>query len=156
VEYAYDDFMSYARNTDKWFAGLRNSKQDIESIRKVLTERFDKFDKISKAYIASGGNSEDVNRMRLNIAYYYTDDLSGVSSSNQMDISASQNLCLEILRNTVSKLPTTEEQLFKAFEVIKVKNPKLGDLISNQITEQQSRGEKFNLSIILSNPLVKG
>jgi hypothetical protein len=93
--------------------------------------------------------------MRLNIAYYYTDDLSGVSSNNQLDIVASQNLCLDILGKKVQKLPTTEEQLYSTLEKIKNKNPKLADLISNKIAEQQEKSQPLNLSIILSNPLVK-
>ncbi len=156
VDTAYNDLIWYTKETDQWFSGLRSSKEDVQNKRKVLSERLANFNTAVRAYLASGGTAEDINWMKLNIAYYYTDDLKGVSSVNQLDVVASQNLCIDILGGNIEKFPTTEDQLYATLETIQTKNPKLGELISKRIAEQQQKWESSNLSVILSNPLIKG
>jgi Putative peptidoglycan binding domain len=152
VEKAYMDFIEYAKKTDKWFAGLRNSESDIQEKRKVLAGKYQAFEQATAAYLKSGGSSTAVDHMRLNIAYYYTDDLAWVSANNQMDIVRSMNLCLDILGGKISRPPSTLEQLSQVTERISKRNPQLADLISKRLIEQ---GDNPNLSIILSNPLIK-
>jgi hypothetical protein len=155
VEQAYKDFIAYAENTDKFLAWFRNSKEDIQNIRTALSDKFEKFNTAINAYIKSGGTMEDVNWMRLNIAYYYTDDLSGVSSNNQMDIVRSMNLCLDILGDKISKIPSIAQQEEDTMSKIWKENPKLTELISNKIAEQVARNETPNISAILSHPMIK-
>ncbi|MBX9809200.1 hypothetical protein K2X92_02330 [Candidatus Gracilibacteria bacterium] len=153
---AYNEFINYAKSTDKFLAGFRNSKEDIQKIQQTLSEKGAKFNTLVDGYIKAGADVEKINWMRLNIAYYYTDDLQGVSSNNQMNIVGSMNLCIDILRDKISGIPSMEQQESDTMDKIGKENPKLAELISKKIAEQIARNESPNLSAILSNPMIKG
>lgn len=153
---AHDAFMETAKENDKWLSGFRYTKEDIIENQKKLAKNYESFNELANSYIKGKWTSiEEVNKMKLNIAYYYSGDLKNVSSNNQLDIISSQNISIDILKGKVTKLPTTEEQTFEALNLLGTKNPKLAELISKKIEEQRAKGESFNLSSILSNPLVK-
>lgn len=155
VQDAYNTFLKVAKDGDKWFSWLRNNEQDIITLRKNLTDAFNKFNEEIVKFVSKGWDIAKIQYMRYNIALYYGDNLEWVDADNQMDIVASQNILLDILWNKISKLPDTVDQIDATLTNLAKTNPQIADIISKKVAEQSARGESINLGLILSNPLVK-
>jgi hypothetical protein len=98
---------------------------------------------------------EQIAHMRLNISYYYSNQLRGISNTHYVDVVRSQNLAISVLKGKVNPLPSTDDQLSATLDSIKKNNPILAERISKRIAEQAQKGLPFNLGEILSNPLIK-
>lgn len=151
---AYESFMKLAKETDVFMAGARKSDAEIAKDRERLNASLAHLLQTMRAYEASGNRKDAIDWMKLNLSYYYSDDLSGVSAGLKKDLVLSQNLAIDLMDGKIDRLPSSEDEIMQTLESLK--GTKIGELIGKRIEERMAAGEPVDLFQILSNPMVKG